>query len=65
MSDEPLYCQVCGAEDWSCGHGPETTGPYCETCGVIPASGKACMFHTRGGRAEPCEPEPQPEGVPA
>lgn len=35
--DEPLYCQICGAEDWECGHQPYAAptpdhGPdaYCE-----------------------------------
>jgi hypothetical protein len=34
MSDEPLYCSVCGAEDGDCEHDPWADsfvpGPYCE-----------------------------------
>lgn len=59
MSDEPLYCTVCGAEDGDCEHDPWAEGfepgPYCESCGVIPWPGKGCKFHERGGRNEPCE----------
>lgn len=45
MSDEPLYCTVCGAEDWNCEHAQqETVGPYCEICGVIPAPGYDCSI---------------------
>lgn len=40
MSDEPLYCPFCGAEDFGCGcdyrEGEGTHGPpaWCEVCGV-------------------------------
>lgn len=42
MSDEPLYCTRCGAEDWDCQHGSsqpdgsdnpnadDGKGPFCE-----------------------------------
>lgn len=40
MSDEPLYCTRCGAEDWDCEHGifnvdghpkgDDGHGPFCE-----------------------------------
>jgi hypothetical protein len=53
VSDEPLYCSTCGQE--CCDHDLDAVGPYCETCGVIPASGKECYFHKQGGRPEPCE----------
>ena len=39
MSDEPLYCTWCGAEDWSCGHEDDGLGQRCETCGGL---GKEC-----------------------
>lgn len=68
MSDEPLYCVVCGRE-WGdapdCGHDPVSTGGtepdppraerYCHVDGVIPAPGKECHFYEPGGRARPCE----------
>lgn len=36
MADEPLYCVICGAEDWGCEHGPHGEGPenYCEVSGL-------------------------------
>ena len=47
MSDEPLYCTVCGAEWGDCDHplpGDDDwrSGPYCEVCGVVPADGHDC-----------------------
>lgn len=32
MSDEPIYCTKCGAEDKECDHGwdDDGRGPYCE-----------------------------------
>lgn len=46
MSDEPLYCPMCGLED--CTHMPEDAPPealvYCELCG----------FRTGGGTCEAC-----------
>lgn len=56
MSDEPLYCPTCGKE--SCNCGPEAEGPYCHTCGVIPAPGMECQFYKKGGRPQPCVPAP-------
>jgi hypothetical protein len=53
MSDEPLYCSACGQEYCDCE--PNVVGPYCETCGVVPAPGKECHFHKKDGRSEPCE----------
>ena len=55
MSDEPLFCQVCGAEDWACPHEPGTTGPYCEVCGVIPREGGECEYFRAGGNDKGCE----------
>lgn len=61
MNDEPLYCSHCGAEDFGCDcEMPATAvdyGPYCESCGVVPAPGKECKFMKRGGRNKPCESE--------
>jgi len=59
-----MSCEVCGAEDWACSHEIGCAGPYCEACGVVPAPGKACMYFTRGGRAEPCEPVSDDTKVP-
>ncbi len=58
MSDEPLYCVVCGKEDCS-EHSYESIGPYCHTCGVIPAPGGACMFHMPGGNRRGCVAAPR------
>lgn len=38
MSDEPLYCHECGAEDFDCGcMGEPHEGPraYCEASGLL------------------------------
>lgn len=59
MNDEPLYCPACGIE-WGpngCDHGPDADGPYCHTCGVIPATGGECMFYKEGGREDGCVTE--------
>lgn len=34
MSNEPLFCTQCGAEDWSCGHDDDGMGPWCEVKAV-------------------------------
>jgi len=53
MSDEPLYCRTCGADDFCCDcPDPTAPGPYCEVCGVIPRRPEVDCQRT--GR--PCEP---------
>jgi hypothetical protein len=60
MSDEPLFCTVCGAEDFACDHDPRSDhGPYCEVCGIVPAAGKECHFYKKSGRPQMCEGPPQ------
>jgi hypothetical protein len=59
MTEEPLYCAACGAEDWACGHDPDAPPParqerHCEVCGVIPTEGAECVFYQEGGRNRPC-----------
>jgi len=56
VSDEPLYCVVCGAEDFNCEHEPDAEGPYCDVCGVIPIEGGECVFYKRGGNQTGCVP---------
>lgn len=52
MSDEPLYCVVCGREE--CDHDLEAEGPYCHVCGVIPAPGWECKFYNGSKREGHC-----------
>lgn len=47
MCDEPLYCSVCGAEDWDCEHTPGSPGEYCEIDGVIHTPENPCPFDAR------------------
>jgi 8-oxo-dGTP pyrophosphatase MutT (NUDIX family) len=54
--DEPLYCVVCGKEDCTEHDPKESKGPYCFACGVIPAPGGACAFHTPDGNMTGCVP---------
>lgn len=59
MSDEPLFCRKCGAEDFACDCSPDpmqdfVDGPYCHYCGVIPGAGLECKFYKDGGSDEPC-----------
>lgn len=60
MSDEPIYCQLCGRKD--CDHDPEhplvAAGPYCHACGVIPVPDGECMFFKPGGNKTGCVPAP-------
>lgn len=53
MSDEPIYCEKCGAEECECDFGAE--GPYCMACGVVPAPGRECKFYKTGGNETGCE----------
>lgn len=47
---EPLWCQLCGAEDWSCGHRPFSMsatpdhGPeaFCEVSRCVLYEGERC-----------------------
>lgn len=56
MSDEPLFCVVCGKQDCSEHDPKESTGPYCYACGVIPAPDGACAFHSPDGNTTGCIP---------
>jgi hypothetical protein len=47
VSDEPIYCTVCGLEWGDCAHplpGDDgyVQGDHCEVCSVIPAPGLEC-----------------------
>jgi hypothetical protein len=38
MTNEPIYCAICGIEDWNCEHQPcvpeyNEHPNYCELCG--------------------------------
>ena len=62
MSDEPLFCPLCGDEigpdHRNCGFDFEADVPrekrHCEVCGVIPRDGFECHFYQRGGNREGC-----------
>jgi hypothetical protein len=66
MSDEPLYCPHCGAEDFGCDCDPEQVPPrekrFCQVCGVIPRPGGECKFYAAGGSDRYCDPGTE-EGV--
>lgn len=63
MSDEPLFCTWCGAEDFNCDCDPGTfenqrpAGPYCEVCGVIPEPGTECWKNRNSMGCEPKKEE--------
>lgn len=61
MSDEPLFCSHCGAEDFACDCDYDKPGGlYCEVCGVIPVSReKSCHFYSQPGpSADGCHAAP-------
>jgi len=45
MSDEPIYCPICGLEHCGCDweNAPHEAFVFCQTCGV------------RTGRGDPCD----------
>lgn len=53
MSAEPLYCRVCGAEDYGCEHtfteneDAHAPGAFCEVCGVVHTPDDPCWFFDR------------------
>lgn len=53
-AEEPLYCAICGAEDWECGHSFSSDGyyhgPWCEACGVKHEElGERCPLDVQAG----------------
>lgn len=46
VSEEPLYCALCGSVDWECGHHYDTPGyyegPWCEVCRIKDGHSKGC-----------------------
>lgn len=54
MSDEPLYCRACGAEDWDCGC-IDAVGPFCEICGVSGCDDQGCIDVGGGSDPEPVD----------
>jgi hypothetical protein len=53
MSDEPLYCSQCGAEDFNCDCNEQRPdGPFCEECGVNRVENNGCPCDTRRKRKE-------------
>jgi hypothetical protein len=52
VSDEPLYCALCGKEE--CEHPADAEGAYCVACGVVPLEGGECKFFKTGGNDTGC-----------
>jgi len=54
VSDEPLYCSQCGAEDFHCDcHGQLPNGPFCEECGINRKENNGCPCDKRRKKIEP------------
>lgn len=48
MSDEPLYCTQCGAEDFDCEcHEELPDGPFCAVCGTNRKENNSCSCDRR------------------
>jgi hypothetical protein len=60
VNDEPLYCILCGAEDWECGHVPGDYGDaHAVTDDLVDHGPEAfcevsCCHLWRGERCEYC-----------